>query len=184
MSEWVIECHSSASKSPWHDYVIHELKMARRRKTSSGRAWAYWQRIVCTKKWAMAGNRCTAAPFPEMCGRNITINIKVTIVRWTIKLNALYTLSQLYPLLTMINIFHYFDFFKLDNLKQLTVSTELLITAIDLNFHFTFLRIFFLHSITQNIVTECPKGRLETRPLKAFYLRTSGMTPSENFRIY
>ena len=27
MSEWVIECHSSASKSPWHDYVIHELKI-------------------------------------------------------------------------------------------------------------------------------------------------------------
>ena len=27
MSEWVIECHSSASKSPWHDYVINELKM-------------------------------------------------------------------------------------------------------------------------------------------------------------
>ena len=26
MSVWVIECHSSASKSPWHDYVIHELK--------------------------------------------------------------------------------------------------------------------------------------------------------------
>ena len=26
VSEWVIECHSSASKSPWHDYVIHELK--------------------------------------------------------------------------------------------------------------------------------------------------------------
>ena len=24
----MIECHSSASKSPWHDYVIHELKMA------------------------------------------------------------------------------------------------------------------------------------------------------------
>ena len=23
-----VECHSSASKSPWHDYVIHELKMA------------------------------------------------------------------------------------------------------------------------------------------------------------
>ena len=22
----MIECHSSASKSPWHDYVIHELK--------------------------------------------------------------------------------------------------------------------------------------------------------------
>ena len=27
VSEWEIECHSSASKSPWHDYVIHELKM-------------------------------------------------------------------------------------------------------------------------------------------------------------
>ena len=26
VSEWVIECHSSAPKSPWHDYVIHELK--------------------------------------------------------------------------------------------------------------------------------------------------------------
>ena len=26
MSDWVIECHSSASKSPWHDYVFHELK--------------------------------------------------------------------------------------------------------------------------------------------------------------
>ena len=26
VSEWVIECHSNASKSPWHDYVIHELK--------------------------------------------------------------------------------------------------------------------------------------------------------------
>ena len=22
----MIECHSSAYKSPWHDYVIHELK--------------------------------------------------------------------------------------------------------------------------------------------------------------
>ena len=27
VSEWEIECHSSASKSPWHDYVIHELKI-------------------------------------------------------------------------------------------------------------------------------------------------------------
>ena len=27
--EWVIECHSSAPKSPWHDYVIHELKTER-----------------------------------------------------------------------------------------------------------------------------------------------------------
>ena len=26
VSEWVIECHSSTTKSPWHDYVIHELK--------------------------------------------------------------------------------------------------------------------------------------------------------------
>ena len=26
VSEWVVECHSSVSKSPWHDYVIHELK--------------------------------------------------------------------------------------------------------------------------------------------------------------
>ena len=24
----MIECHSSAPKSPWHDYVIHELKRA------------------------------------------------------------------------------------------------------------------------------------------------------------
>ena len=29
VSEWVIECHSSAPKSPWHDYVIHELKTER-----------------------------------------------------------------------------------------------------------------------------------------------------------
>ena len=26
VSKWVVECHSSVSKSPWHDYVIHELK--------------------------------------------------------------------------------------------------------------------------------------------------------------
>ena len=32
VSEWVIECHSSASKSPWHDYVIHELKTTLRNK--------------------------------------------------------------------------------------------------------------------------------------------------------
>ena len=25
----MIECHSSASKSPWHDYIIHELKTER-----------------------------------------------------------------------------------------------------------------------------------------------------------
>ena len=35
-----------------------------------------------------------------MCGRNVAINIKATIVRETIKLNLLYRLS------TMINIFH------------------------------------------------------------------------------
>ena len=29
----MIECHLSASKSPWRDYVIHELKIAKRRKT-------------------------------------------------------------------------------------------------------------------------------------------------------
>ena len=34
VSEWVIECHSSASKSPWHDYVIHELKTKLTRQTS------------------------------------------------------------------------------------------------------------------------------------------------------
>ena len=28
--EWVIECHSSASKSPWNDCVIHALKMVPR----------------------------------------------------------------------------------------------------------------------------------------------------------
>ena len=48
-------------------------------KTSSGRAWAYWQRMVS----------CTAAPFPPACGRNVAINIKVTIVRRTMKLNSL-----------------------------------------------------------------------------------------------
>ena len=37
---------------------------------------------------------------PAVCGRNVVINIKVTIVRQTIKLNPLYTLS------TMIIIFH------------------------------------------------------------------------------
>ena len=37
---------------------------------------------------------------PAVCGRNVAINIKVTIMRQTIKLNPLYTLS------TMINIFH------------------------------------------------------------------------------
>ena len=29
--ECVIECHSSASKSPWHDYVIHELKTKKKK---------------------------------------------------------------------------------------------------------------------------------------------------------
>ena len=27
----MIECHSTASKSPWHDYVIHELKTNRKK---------------------------------------------------------------------------------------------------------------------------------------------------------
>jgi len=35
-----------------------------------------------------------------VCGRNIAIDIKVTIVRQTIKLNLLYTLP------TLINVFH------------------------------------------------------------------------------
>ena len=33
-------------------------------------------------------------------------------------------------------------------------------------------------------MTEHPKRELETRPLKAVFLKTSRMTPSENFRIY
>ena len=37
---------------------------------------------------------------PAVCSRNVAINIKVTIVRQTIKLNPLYALSM------MINIFH------------------------------------------------------------------------------
>ena len=38
MSEWVIECHSSASKSPWHDYVIHDLKNWK--KHDAMRSWS------------------------------------------------------------------------------------------------------------------------------------------------
>ena len=64
-------------------------KNGQEKKTSSERAWAYWQRIVCTKKRAMTSTRCTAAPFPQVCGRNVAINIKGTIVRRTMKLNPL-----------------------------------------------------------------------------------------------
>ena len=43
MYERVIECHSSASKSPWHDYISHELKKGLRFLTLSDikkRLWA------------------------------------------------------------------------------------------------------------------------------------------------
>ena len=78
---------------------IHRLvawgKNEQEKKSSSWRAWAYWQRIVCTKKRAMTVTWRTAAPFPQACGRNVAINIKVTIVRRTMKLNLLYTLSTM-----------------------------------------------------------------------------------------
>ena len=38
-------------------------------------------------------------------------------------------------------------------------------------------------SIKQNTVTEHWKKGLETRPFKAFFLKTSHTTPSENFRF-
>ena len=50
---------------------------------------------------------------------------------------------------------------------------ELFISAIDVNY-----------SGTCNVVTEHPNRGLETRPLKALFIKTSRATLSENFRIY
>ena len=50
---------------------------------------------------------------------------------------------------------------------------ELLISAIDVNY-----------SGTCNVVTEHPNRGLETRPLKALFIKTSRATLSESFRIY
>ena len=56
---------------------------------------------------------------------------------------------------------------KMEYFCQLKVSTELLITAIDVIFLFPPKNIL-LRSITRNIVTEHTKGGLETRPLQGF----------------
>ena len=60
------------------------------------------------------------------------------------------------------------------------VSTELLITAIDVNYHLPPKNIL-LRSITRSIVNKRPKRGLETRPSQAFLLKTSRTTSSENF---
>ena len=54
----------------------------------------------------------------------------------------------------------------------------------NLIFHFTFYN-RLLRSISRYIVTDHLKGGLETRPLKAFFLKTSHTTSSqEDLRIY
>ena len=62
---------------------------------------------------------------PALCGRNVVINIKVTIVRQTIKLNPLYTLS------TMINIFHYDKYITLCNFGDRNM-TQLIVWRVQL----------------------------------------------------
>ena len=69
------------------------------------------------------------------------------------------------------------DFFKLEHFQQLKVSTELIITGIDVNCYLLSKHIL-LCIITRNMVG------LETRPLKAFFFKGSRTTPYENFRIY
>ena len=64
------------------------------------------QSLTATVVQIVRLGKSTLSPDEDLLyGRNVAINMKVTIVRQKIKVNPLYTLS------TMINIFHKFNLF-------------------------------------------------------------------------
>ena len=80
----MIECHSSASKSPWHDYVIHELKMT--------------PTIEATLKLVNKLSNTPEIPLNQKHDRRARVCLKFTIVLYLIPSKRARSLSTLIAL--------------------------------------------------------------------------------------